>query len=96
MLNAVVIATPDHWHALASIAALEAGKDVYCEKPLSKSVVESRAMVNAVRRHHRVFQVGSMQRSMREFRVACELVRNGLLGSIEHIDVTVGGPAGAL
>ena len=92
-IDAVVIATPDHWHALNSIAAAEAGKDIYCEKPLSKSVHESRAMVKAVRRRNRVFQVGSMQRSMREFRVACELVRNGLLGKIERVDVSVGGPA---
>jgi predicted dehydrogenase len=89
----VVIATPDHWHALIAIAAAQAGKDIYCEKPLSKSVHESRAMVKAVRSKKRVFQVGSMQRSMREFRVACELVRNGLLGQIDHIDVCVGGPA---
>jgi len=92
-LDGVVIATPDHWHALTTIAAAEAGKDVYCEKPLSKSIHEGRAMVRAVRRHQRVLQVGSMQRSMREFRVACELVRNGCLGKIDHVDVTVGGPA---
>jgi len=92
-IDAVVIATPDHWHALIAIAAAEAGKDIYCEKPLSKSVHESRAMVKAVRKKHLVFQVGSMQRSMREFRVACELVRNGLLGKINRVDVTVGGPA---
>ena len=81
----MVIATPDHWHALIAIAAAQAGKDIYCEKPLSKSVHESRAMVKAVRKHHRVLQVGSMQRSMREFRVACELVRNGLLGKIDRV-----------
>ena len=92
-IDAVVIATPDHWHALTTIAAAEAGKDVYCEKPLSKSVHESRAMVKAVRKNKRVLQVGSMQRSMREFRVACELVRNGLLGKIDRVEVTVGGPA---
>jgi predicted dehydrogenase len=92
-IDAVVIATPDHWHALVSIAAANAGKDIYCEKPLAKSVHETRAIVKAVRKHHRVFQVGSMQRSMREFRVACELVRNGLLGKIDHVNVTVGGPA---
>lgn len=92
-IDAVVIATPDHWHALISIAAAEAGKDIYCEKPLSKSVHESRAMVKAVRKHRRVFQVGSMQRSSREFRVACELVRNGVLGKVDHVDVNVGGPA---
>ena len=92
-IDAVVIATPDHWHALVSIAAAEAGKDIYCEKPLCKSVHESRAVINAVRKKQRVFQVGSMQRSMREFRVACELALNGVLGKIDHIDVTVGGPA---
>ena len=92
-IDGVVIATPDHWHALTAIAAAGAGKDIYCEKPLSKSVHESHAMIQAVRRKHRVFQVGSMQRSMREFRVACELVRNGVLGRIDHVDVTVGGPA---
>ena len=91
-VDGVVIATPDHWHAPLTIATAKAGKDVYCEKPLSKSVHESRAMVQAVRKHQRVLQVGSMQRSMREFRVACELVRNGLLGKIDHVDVGVGGP----
>ena len=92
-IDAVVIATPDHWHAIITIAAANAGKDVYCEKPLSKSVHESRAMVKAVRKKHRILQVGSMQRSMREFRVACELVRNGVLGRISRVEVTVGGPA---
>jgi predicted dehydrogenase len=92
-IDGVVIATPDHWHAFIAIAAARAGKDVYCEKPLSKSVRESRAMVQSAREYQRVFQVGSMQRSMREFRVACELVRNGILGKIDHVDVTVGGPA---
>ncbi len=92
-VDAVVIATPDHWHALITIAAAQVGKDVYCEKPLSKSVHESRAMVNAIRKHRRVLQVGSMQRSSREFRVACELVRNGALGKIDRVDVCVGGPA---
>jgi predicted dehydrogenase len=92
-IDAVVIATPDHWHALNAIAAAEAGKDIYCEKPLSKSIRESRAMVKAARKHRRMFQVGSMQRSAREFRIACELVRNGVLGKIDHVDVNVGGPA---
>ena len=92
-IDAVVIATPDHWHALTAIGAAKAGKDIYCEKPLSKSVHECRAMVRAVRENQRILQVGSMQRSMREFRVACELVRNGCLGKMDHVDVTVGGPA---
>ncbi|HEV2210417.1 MAG TPA: Gfo/Idh/MocA family oxidoreductase [Verrucomicrobiae bacterium] len=91
-IDGVVIATPDHWHALTSIPAAHAGKDIYCEKPLSHTIREGRAMVNAVRQHQRVFQVGSMQRSSREFRAACELVRNGALGKISRVEVAVGGP----
>jgi len=91
-LDAVVIATPDHWHALIAIAASQAGKDIYCEKPLCQSIHEARAMVNAVRRQQRVFQTGSMQRSSKEFRLACELVRNGRLGKIQRVEVAVGGP----
>ena len=91
-LDAVVIATPDHWHALISIAAANAHKDIYCEKPLSESIHEARAMVNAVRHNNRIFQTGSMQRSSREFRKACELVRNGKIGKVQRIEVGVGGP----
>ena len=91
-INGVVIATPDHWHAIISIAAADAGKDIYCEKPMAHSVHEGRAMVKAVRRNKRVFQVGSMQRSSREFRTACELVRNGALGTVRRVEVAVGGP----
>ena len=91
-IDAVVIATPDHWHAFIAIAAAQAGKDIYCEKPLCESIHEARAMVKVVRKNKRVFQTGSMQRSSREFRVACELVRNGRIGRIERIDVMVGGP----
>jgi predicted dehydrogenase len=91
-IDAVVIATPDHWHALISIAAAKAGKDIYCEKPLCQSIHEARAMVNAVRKNNRIFQTGSMQRSSKEFRIACELVRNGAIGKIKNIDVAIGGP----
>jgi predicted dehydrogenase len=91
-IDGVVIATPDHWHALLSIAAAQAGKDIYCEKPMSHTVQEGRAMVNAVRANKRVLQVGSMQRSSTEFRVACELVRNGILGIVRKVDVAIGGP----
>jgi predicted dehydrogenase len=91
-LDAVVIATPDHWHAVQGIRAMQAGKDVYCEKPLTLTVAEGRAMVDAARRHRRVVQTGSMQRSDANFRKACELVRNGYLGTIREVLVTVGGP----
>jgi len=91
-IDGVVIATPDHWHALISIAAAQAGKDIYCEKPMAHTILEGRAMVNAVRANKRVFQVGSMQRSSHEFRAACELVRNGVIGNVTKVDVAVGGP----
>lgn len=92
-IDAVVIATPDHWHAIIAISAANAGKDIYCEKPLSQSIHEARSMVNAVRKNDRIFQTGSMQRSSSEFRIACELVRNGRIGKIKSVNVGVGGPA---
>jgi predicted dehydrogenase len=91
-IDAVVIATPDHWHALIGIAACKAKKDVYCEKPLTQSIHEARELVKAVRRNDRVFQTGSQQRSSKEFRVACELVRNGVIGKVQSVDVAIGGP----
>ncbi|MCZ7641076.1 MAG: Gfo/Idh/MocA family oxidoreductase [Verrucomicrobia bacterium] len=81
-LDAVVISTPDHWHALQMIQACEAGKDVYVEKPLSLCVAEGRAMVQAARRHGRVVQVGIHRRSSAMCREAAELVRNGGLGKV--------------
>jgi len=92
-IDGVVVATPDHWHAVVSVMAAGAGKHVYCEKPLAHSVEEGRAMVNAVKRNKVVLQTGSMQRSWRNFRHACELVRNGYVGEIKEIWVTVGGPS---
>ncbi|HVR35205.1 MAG TPA: Gfo/Idh/MocA family oxidoreductase, partial [Methylomirabilota bacterium] len=91
-IDAVVIATPDHWHALISNAAARAKKDVYCEKPLCQSIREAELMVKAVRDNNTVFQTGSMQRSSKEFRTACELVRNGAIGKISKVEVSVGGP----
>jgi len=91
-IDAVVIATPDHWHAPISIAAAEAKKDIYCEKPLCQTIHEARAMVNAVRTNERVFQTGSQQRSSREFRIAAELVQNGVLGKVDRIETGFGGP----
>lgn len=91
-IDAVCIATPDHWHAIQTIAALNAGKDVYCEKPLTHNVHEAIEVMKAVKKNKRVLQTGSMQRSMEEFRVACELVRNGAIGKISHVECSFGGP----
>ena len=94
-IDAVVIGTPDHWHAIPAVMACRAGKDVYCEKPLSLTISEGRAMVKAAREHDRVFQTGSQQRSEFGglFRRAVELIRNGYLGEIKTVRVGVGGPA---
>lgn len=91
-VDAVVIATPDHWHAAMAVRAAEAGKDIYCEKPLALTVKEGRAMVDAARKYNRVFQTGSMQRSWPEFRQTAELIRNGYIGEIKSIKVNVGPP----
>ncbi|MCF2491635.1 Gfo/Idh/MocA family protein [Dyadobacter sp. CY347] len=91
-IDAVIIAAPDHWHASMAVRAAEAGKDIYCEKPLSLTVKEGRAMVNATRKHNRVFQTGSMQRSDKEFSHAVQLVRSGAIGIIKQVFVNVGGP----
>ncbi len=90
-VDAVIIALPDHWHAAAAVRACAAGKDVYCEKPLALTIHEGRAMVEAARKHNRVFQTGSMQRSWKEFRQAVELVRNGYIGEVKKVFVNVGG-----
>ncbi|HZY37914.1 MAG TPA: Gfo/Idh/MocA family oxidoreductase [Mucilaginibacter sp.] len=91
-IDAVVIAVPDHWHSVCAILAARAGKDIYCEKPLSLTIAEGRAMVKESRKHKRVFQTGSMQRSWPEFRQAVELVRNGYIGDIQTVKVNVGPP----
>lgn len=91
-IDAVVIASPDHWHAQMAVDAAKAGKDIYCEKPLSSSVAEGRAMVDAARKYQRVFQTGSMQRSWERFRHGVELIRNGYIGEIKEIKVAVGAP----
>ncbi len=90
-IDAVVVSTPDHWHALTTIHACQAGKDVYCEKPLSLTIVEGRKMVEAARTHGRIVQTGSQQRSDDRFRLACELVRNGRLGKLERVMVGLPG-----
>jgi len=91
-IDAVQVATPDHWHVLPSIAAAQAGKHVYCEKPLSNTIVEGRALVKAITQHGVVFQHGTQLRSLRDVRFACELVRNGRIGALKEI--IIGSPPG--
>lgn len=91
-IDAVVIATPDHWHAHCTLAALDAGKDVYCEKPLTHLFAEGRAIVAKVKQTKAVFQTGSQQRSAVEFQKLVILARNGVLGDIKNAEV--GLPAG--
>jgi predicted dehydrogenase len=92
-IDAVVIATPDHWHAIPVIEACKAKKDIYCEKPMSLTIHEAKVMIDAVRKHGRVFQTGSQQRSSKEFLKACEYVRNGRIGRLQRVIVDVGGPS---
>jgi predicted dehydrogenase len=92
-IDAVCIATPDHWHAIIALSAVSNGKDVYCEKPLTHNVHEAVTLVETTRKHSRILQTGSMQRSSGEFRIACELVRNGVIGDIKTIDTSFGDPA---
>lgn len=82
-LDAVVIATPDHWHALQAIDAMKAGKDVYCEKPISITVQEGRRLVEVARRYGRVFQTGTQYRSTPAIRQVCQFVREGGLGKVK-------------
>ena len=91
-LDAVSIAVPDHWHSIPAIAAARAGLDIFAEKPLSLTVVEGRAMCDAVHKNGVVWQTGSWQRSQKHFRFACELVRNGRIGKVHT--VRVGLPTG--
>jgi len=94
-VDAVVISTPDHWHALIGIDAVEAGKDVYLQKPASLTIAEGRALSDAVHRSGRIFQIGSQQRSSPQFRYAAELVRNGRIGQLTTVEVGLpGDPSG--
>lgn len=86
-IDAVLQATPDHWHALVSVAALNSGKDVYGEKPLARTIVEQQAIVKAAQKNKRIWQTGSWQRSQNHFYKAAEIVRNGLIGKIKHVEV---------
>ncbi|REK11430.1 MAG: gfo/Idh/MocA family oxidoreductase [Planctomycetota bacterium] len=93
-LDAVLIATPDHWHVPGAILAARAGKDIYCEKPLTLTIGEGRHLVDEVRANNIIFQTGSQQRSEfgGHFRKAVELVRNGRIGKVKTIRIGVGGP----
>lgn len=91
-IDAIEIATPDHWHALIAINSLQAGKDVYVQKPLAYTITEGLAIQRAVRANDRILQMGSQQRSSQEFQTAIALVRNGSLGNIKEIYVRVGDP----
>jgi len=90
-IDAVTVATPDHWHAGITVAAAKAGKDVYCEKPMSLTVADGRAMVEAVKRYGRVFQCGSQRRSDAKCRRSCEFVRNGRIGKLQAVKVGLPG-----
>ncbi|WP_145415804.1 Gfo/Idh/MocA family oxidoreductase [Planctomycetes bacterium K23_9] len=91
-LDAVVVTVPDQWHALMTIEACKAGKDVYCEKPLTLVIGEGKPMVNAARKHQRVVQTGTMQRSGLEFKYVTSLVQSGALGKVKEVNVTLPGP----
>lgn len=88
-IDAVILTVPDHWHALMTIHGCQAGKDVYCEKPLSLTINEGRRMTDAARKYNRVVQTGSQQRSGEEFWKACTLVRNGAIGKIKEVLVGI-------
>ena len=94
-IDAVVISTPDHWHAIIAIHAVQAGKDVYLQKPASLTIAEGRALSDGVHRSGRIFQIGSQQRSSPQFRYAAELVRNGRIGQLRMVQIGLpGDPAG--
>ena len=93
-VHAIVQGTPDHWHTLINIAAAKAKKDVYGEKPLTLTIDEGKQVIKAVRQNKIVFQTGTQQRSSKRFHLACELVRNGRLGTLKQVEVFV--PAGIL
>ncbi len=91
-IDGVVISTPDHWHSIIAIQAMEAGKDVYCEKPLTLFIAEGRRVVNVAKQYGTVFQVGSQQRSDWRFRRAVALVRNNRIGRLVRITTHLGNP----
>lgn len=93
-IDAVMIAVPDHWHALVAIEAARNKKDIYCEKPLGKTIAEQQAMVRAVEDNKVIWQMGSWQRSQAPFQKAAEIVRNGLIGTVTRVEVGLPGGNG--
>jgi predicted dehydrogenase len=91
-IHVVICGTVDHWHTLVSLAAMRSGKDVYCEKPLTLTIDEGKHLVRAVQKTKRILQTGSQQRSNKDFRLACELVRNGRIGKLKQVTTVL--PAG--
>ena len=89
-IDAVMVVTPDHWHASISLAAMRAGKDVYCQKPMTLTIQEGRVMSDTAKQYGAIFQTGSQQRSNWAFRKACEIVRNGWIGKIEKVHARLG------
>ena len=88
-IDLITVATPDHWHALPAIDAIRHGKDVYVEKPLTLTIREGQVLVSELRKHNRIGQTGTQQRSTEKFHFAAELIRNGRFGKIGHIDVLI-------
>lgn len=86
-IDAVMLALPDHWHALVAVEAARNKKDIYGEKPLARTIAEQQGIVRAVKQHKRIWQTGSWQRSVANFHKAAEIVRNGLIGRITHVEV---------
>ena len=89
-IDAVSVTTPDHWHAIPTIMAARAGKHIYCQKPLSLTIAEGRAMVEAVRRHGVTLQTGTQHRSKDTMRFACEIIRNGRIGKVKRVLTSLG------
>lgn len=90
-IDAVMLALPDHWHALVAVEAARNGKDIYGEKPLARTIADQQAIVKAVQENKRIWQTGSWQRSERHFQYAAEIVRNGLIGKIKRVEVGLPG-----
>ncbi len=86
-IDAITIGTPDHWHAIMTVHACQAGKDVYCEKPTCKTIQEGQAMVNAANKYGRVVQIGAQGRSNPNAKIAAEYIRNGQIGKVSHVEV---------